>query len=68
MVAVLIDDGADVGREDAAAHAVEHDLGDRGLAGLGLAARFEVDRFAEAAHLPRRILGVDQRRVIGLGA
>ena len=31
-VAVLIDDAANAGRIDAAAHPVEHDLGDGGLA------------------------------------
>ena len=62
-LAVLIDDAAHGGRVDAAAHAVEHHLGHGGLSGLRLAARLEIDRLGEAAHLPHAVPRVDQCRV-----
>ena len=43
-LAILIDDAADRGGINAAAHPVEHDLRDGGLSGLGLAARLKIDR------------------------
>ena len=50
-IAVLIDDAADIGGENAAAHAIENDLRDRRLPVLGFAARFEIDRLGETTHV-----------------
>ena len=74
MIAVLIDDAANIGGVEPAAHPVEHDLRHGRLTGLGLAARFKIDRLCEAAHLPRRIARIDEagvmrfnRSVVALG-
>ena len=64
-IAVLIDHAAHIGRKEAAAHAIEHDLRHRRLAVLRFAPGFKIDRLGEAALLARQILGIDERGVVG---